>query len=102
MSPNGEANGLRYTTAFRSYCWNCVAVRAQALDAACPITCSGDPAAALGCADGATAAHAGVEALIRQRGTEQARKRLRALASEALAMHKLEPYFKNGPSKARK
>lgn len=102
LSPNGETNELRYATAFRSYCWNCLSVRAQDLDAACPTMCSGNDAATRGCADGARVAAGNVDALIRKYGRQRARKRLRALASEAEAHHKLEPYFKDGPAKAQK
>jgi hypothetical protein len=95
--PADETYALRYTLAFESYCWNCVAVKAKRLEAECPRTCKGVSAVQLGCTAGADDADFNVDQLVRQLGRAKAQKRLSALAADPTAKQKAERYFPNGP-----
>ena len=64
--PNGDPEPVRYSKAHEAFWWNCVMVRAQDLNARCPIICSGTPAAAPGCGEGAIDADDQIEELLRQ------------------------------------
>jgi hypothetical protein len=99
--PPDETYALRYTTAFESYCWNCVAVRAKRLDAQCPRRCRGLSAEELGCTAGADAADFSVDQLIRRVGREKAQRRLKTLAADPVAKQKAENYFPNGPEEEK-
>jgi len=96
-SPNGESNAVRYTTAYEAYWWNCVFVRADALDARCPFICSGNPAATLGCADGGAKATNDIDELVRRVSGKRTREYLRTLAHDPVGRLKIKPYFGSGP-----
>ena len=97
ISPNGQTNAVRYTAAYEAYWWNCVQVRAAALEERCPFTCSGNPAATQGCVDGATKASNGIDLLVRGFSKDQVEQYLRTLALDPTAQVKLKAYFTDGP-----
>lgn len=99
--PADETYAMRYTLAFESYCWNCVAVKAKRLEAECPKTCRGLSAVELGCTAGADDADFNVDQLVRQLGRAKAQKRLSALAADPTAKQKAERYFPNGPEEEK-
>ena len=96
-SPNGETNGVRYTAAFESYWWNCVMVKATALDARCPSTCSGNEAASQGCADGGVKASSGIDDLLRRFPKQRVVAYLQTLAQDSAGRLKAKRYFTSGP-----
>jgi hypothetical protein len=97
ISPNGETNAVRYTAAYEAFWWNCVLVRAEALEARCPFMCSGDAAATLGCADGGAKASNDIDGLVRRFSRKQTREYLRTLAQDPAGRLRVKPYFGNGP-----
>ena len=94
----GNVSGLperqRYRTAFESFWWNCASVKARRLQARCPFVCSGTPAAAAGCADGATDAESQIRRVVKLRGRVKAKRLVRSVAKTAAIKRKLAPYFK--------
>ena len=96
-SPNGETNGVRYTTAYEAYWWNCVLVRAESLEGRCPSACSGNDAATLGCADGSVKARNDIDELVLRFSGKRVREYLRTLAQGPAGRLKIKPYFSNGP-----
>ena len=96
-SPSGETNAARYTAAYEAFWWNCVLVRADALEARCPFMCSGNPAATLGCAHGGVKASNDIDGLVRRFSDMQTREYLRTLAKDPAAKLKMKSYFTNGP-----
>jgi len=99
--PNGEPEPVRYRTAYDAYWWNCVFVRAADLSARCPMMCSGTPAAAAGCADGANDADRDIDDATERHREEDVVRYLRSLTERAGAREKLETYFPDGPAAYR-
>ena len=97
ISPNGETNAMRYTAAFEAYWWNCVEVKAAILDATCPFACSGNAAAAAGCADGAMGVSSDIDRLLDRFPREQVQQYLRKLAHDPAATAKTKRLFPDGP-----
>ena len=97
--PNGDPEPVRYSKAHKAFWWNCVMVRAQDLNARCPIICSGTPAAARGCGEGALDAADQIEDLLRQFPPSQVQSYLKSLASSPGSREKLSGYgyFTEGP-----
>ena len=97
--PNGDPEPVRYSKAHEAFWWNCVMVRAQDLNARCPTICSGTPAAARGCGEGAIDADDQIEELLRQFPSSQVQSYLKSLASSLGAREKLNGYgyFSAGP-----
>jgi hypothetical protein len=100
-SPTGESEAQRYTRAYEAFCWNCVTVKADAIDARCPSSCSGTPAAAAGCADGAVQAAVGVSMALRKHPQGEVQRYLKGLASGSEAKRKVASYFPNGPESTK-
>jgi len=84
---------VRYTRSYEAFWWNCVSLRAATPDARCPFVCSGTPAEAQGCRDGAQAAEEGISQLVREHSVERIQAYLRSLASRPEAKDKMLPYF---------
>jgi hypothetical protein len=97
-SPSGEPEAVRYRRAFEAFWWNCLGVRAREPEAKCPSVCSGTPAAARGCADGASEADRFVTELHREQGDQKAHARLSAWAASRECRDKTENYFPDGPT----
>ena len=99
FAPNGDPERIRYTKAYEAFWWNCVMVRAQELNARCPIICSGTPAAARGCGEGANSADDQIQRLLKRFPTSKVRGYLKSLASSPGAWEKLRGYgyFSDGP-----
>jgi hypothetical protein len=100
-SPTGEPETLRYARAYEAFCWNCLLVKADSLDARCPSSCSGTPAATAGCLDGGVQAEGAVSRALRSHSRESVQRYLKACASEPVVKRKTEPYFPNGPESAK-
>jgi hypothetical protein len=100
-SPTGEPEALRYTRAYEAFWWNCVLVKADSLDARCPSSCSGTPAATAGCADGGGQAEDAVSRALRAHSRASVQRYLKARASEPDAKRKTEPYFPSGPESTK-
>jgi len=95
--PNGEEEPILYKESYEAFWWNCVMVKADNLDARCPFTCSGTPAAAAGCGDGESDADNKIEDLLAKYSRSEVKKYLRALASTEEAKKKIYPYFEGTP-----
>jgi hypothetical protein len=100
-SPTGESEAQRYTRAYEAFCWNCVMVKANAIDARCPSSCSGTPAATAGCADGGVQAAEGVSMALRMHPQGEVQRYLRGLASGQEAKRRAASYFPNGPESTK-
>jgi hypothetical protein len=97
--PNGQPEWIRYRETYEAFWWNCVAVRAADMNARCPISASGTPAAAAGAGDGAVAAMNGVRDLVKKFGTPVTQAYLKKLASPAsMIREKLHGYFDGEPT----
>ncbi|HTO09674.1 MAG TPA: hypothetical protein VMR86_21665 [Myxococcota bacterium] len=95
--PDGEPEPVRYTRAYQAFWWNCVAVRARRLDARCPFTCSGTPAASDGCAEGSSDATRDIDSLLQRFPPGRVQSYLTSLAAQPEAREKLAAYFGNTP-----
>ncbi len=78
--PTPDSERTRYEKAFVAYWWRCVETKSERLEARCPFVCSGTPAAAAGCADGATAASRNISDHVERLGEA----RTRSLLEESL------------------
>ena len=96
--PNGEPESVRYTTAYESFWWSCVVLRASNLDARCNIMCSGTPAASAGCRDGSDAVQVGIDGLLQAYGRSRTQEYLVSLARTDEAREKSGPYFRGTPA----
>jgi hypothetical protein len=96
-APDGEPEHVRYTRAYESFWWNCVSIRARRLDARCPFTCSGTPAATAGCSSGASDATRDIDSLLGRFASDRVREHLASLAAQPVAREKLATYFGNRP-----
>ena len=99
-APNGQPESVRYRVAYEPFWWNCVIVKSGDLSAHCPTSCSGTPAATLGCADGANEADQAVSALRKRHGDVRTKEYLKTLTEKSNALEKIKPYFLNGPVEA--
>ncbi|MGH9734764.1 MAG: hypothetical protein ACRD8A_09270 [Candidatus Acidiferrales bacterium] len=99
--PNGEPEPVRYKVAYEAFWWNCVAVRAANLDARCPLTTNGTPAASAGGADGAANADCQIEGLLKKHAAIEVQTYLRSIAGTPEAMEKMRPYFDKPRAEAR-
>ena len=97
IPPNGEPESVRYTKSYEAFWWNCVVVKAGDLGGRCPSTCSGTPAAAYGCSDGAMDAANQIALLLREHSVAEVKKYLQVLAEDPQGLSKTKPYFPNGP-----
>ncbi len=95
--PNGEPEPIRYQKSFEAFWWNCVMVKANNLDARCPFTCSGTPAAVAGCSDGESDAENKIADLLNKFSRSDVTQYLRSLASTEEAKKKIYPYFQETP-----
>src|SRR5215831_17209296 len=75
-SPIPTSSPSQYRQAYASFWWNCVAVKLEDENARCPFMCSGTPAAAAGCRDGAKASEKMVIGTFQNYGNLKARQRL--------------------------
>lgn len=96
-SPNGEPEPIRYQKTYEAFWWNCVMVKADNLDARCPFTCSGTPAAAAGCGDGESDAANKIADLLTKYSRSEVKQYLRSLAATEQAKKKIYPYFQETP-----
>ncbi len=95
--PNGESEPIRYKKSYEAFWWNCVMVKADNLDARCPFTCSGTPAAAAGCGAGESDADWKIADLLNKYSRSEVQQYLRSLASTEEAKKKIYPYFQETP-----
>ena len=100
-SPTVESEAQRYTRAYEAFWWNCIMLKATAMDARCPSSCSGTPAATAGCADGGVQATEAVSLALREHPPVSVQRYLRTLASEPKAKRKTASYFPGGPESAK-
>jgi hypothetical protein len=84
-TPTGESERDRYKADHEAYWWNCVMVKAERLEARCPVVCSGTPAASDGCTDGATSAERQIARLTNEHGAKKVQAYLRSFASTPAA-----------------
>jgi len=96
QQPNDQSEAARYRTAYEAFWWHCVSVKATNLSAVCPVACSGTPAAAAGCADGALNLEGQLEALLNSHPSTAVIEYLKALAATEEAHEKTNPYFTSG------
>ena len=95
--PSGEPEGVRYRHAYDAFWWNCAVVRSRDLDARCPMTCSGTPAATYGCSQGALDADGDIDDLIERYGRPRTQSHLQALVRRSDVAAKMNGYFADGP-----
>ena len=72
-------------------------LKAEDLEARCPFTCSGTPAASYGCSDGALDADRQIKQLLKIHDKAKVQRYLQTLASDPEGIEKIKPYFPNGP-----
>ncbi len=96
----GESEAVHYERAFRSLWRCCVQLRASDPEARCPFLCSGTPADAQGCADGATAAEAQIGALVERVGAKRAADQMRVAIQRTNAEPRM-PSFTCSPEQRR-
>lgn len=98
-APNGDPEPVRYTKAYEAFWWNCVIVRGRDLNAHCPFTCSGTPAATPGCAAGASNANDQIDALVKRTPAREIQAYLKEIGSSPRARQGLSGYgyFRDGP-----
>ena len=99
--PTGEAPNERYRLAYESFWWNCLAVKSEDERARCPFMCSGPPAAADGCREGASDAETIVRELTTRLGASKAKQRLQLRVSTPSARQSIRRYFPSGPERER-
>ena len=95
--PTPEPPAVRYRLAYKSFYWNCVAVRLEDEAARCPFMCSGTPATSEGCRDGAMEADKIVSDIFQTAGADDARRTLRSRLTTARAQESLKLYFPSSP-----
>ena len=99
--PTPEPPAARYRLAYESFWWNCVAVKAEDTNARCPFVCSGTPAAAEGCYEGARDAEKTVRDLISRVGVSTTTKRLESRVAMPDAKQSIRRYFPSGPQREK-
>jgi hypothetical protein len=72
-------------------------IKADDLKNRCPCTCSGTPAAAYGCSDGALDAENQINQLLEIYSVKQVQAYLQSIAVSREAKIKIAPYFPKGP-----
>jgi hypothetical protein len=95
--PNGEPEPIRYRKSYEAFWWNCVMVKADNLEARCPFTCSGTPAAVAGCVAGESNADKQITDLMNKYSRSEVQQYLRSLASTEEAKKMIYPYFQEAP-----
>jgi hypothetical protein len=100
-SPTGESEAQRYTRAYEAFWWNCVMLKANAMDARCPFMCSGTPAATKGCADGGAQAAEAISLALHEHPLVRVQRHLKTLATGPDAKRKTASYFPNGPGSTK-
>jgi hypothetical protein len=95
--PNGEPETVRYRVAYSAFWWNCVFVKSEALDARCPVTCSGTQGAAAGCAEGSTSAEDAMKRLRVHFDEGSVLNYLGTLTESPEAKAMIQPYFGGQP-----
>jgi hypothetical protein len=100
LAPSADSESVRYTEAYEAFWWNCVMVRGKDLNARCPFVCSGTPAVASGCAEGANNADEQIRALLKQFPAQRVQTYLKQIGSKSDAWQRLSGYgyFRDGPS----
>ena len=93
ISPNGEPENKRYTTAYEAFLWQCLKVRSVNLDERCQDTCSGTPCATAGCSDGGVTAENQINELITKYGKNRTPRYLKKLSNTKECKEKTKPYF---------
>jgi hypothetical protein len=84
-TPTGGSERDRYKEDHEAFWWNCVMVKAQRLEAQCPIVCSGTPASSDGCRDGAMSAERQIAGLTKEHGAKKVQAYLRSFSSTPAA-----------------
>jgi hypothetical protein len=76
-------------------------LRAESLDARCPLECSGTAGASYGCGDGANAADRNIDKLLATFPRSEVETYLRSIAAEPEARRRIEHYFGGTPRPQR-
>ena len=95
--PNG-LESVEYREAYTAFWWNCTILKSVDLNARCPFTCSGTPAATAGCRAGAVDAENQIAELEKEYGGARTREFLAFRIGEDDGYSKLQAYFQYGPT----
>ena len=95
--PNGDSEQVRYRQAYEAFWWNCTILKSVDLEARCPFTCSGTPAATAGCRAGAEDAENQIAELEKKYGRQRTQEFLAFRIGEDAGYSKIERYFPYGP-----
>ena len=80
--PNGSLMVDGYTTTYREFWLNCVMVKSRDVSRQCPWLCSGTPAVAAACADGAANATSQIAGMLRRFPRKRVLACLRAYSTQ--------------------
>jgi hypothetical protein len=93
ISPNGEPEKKRYTTAYEAFWWQCIKEKSENINKTCRIACSGTPCATFGCGDGGLDAENQISVLITKFGQDSSQEYLRKLSRTEECKEKTKYYF---------
>ncbi len=93
ISPNGEPEKKRYTTAYEAFWWQCIKDRSDNLDWQCEASCSGTSCATYGCSDGGFNAESQIDDLLKKYGKDSTQIYLKQLSNSNVSKEKTKPYF---------
>jgi len=96
-TPAGESERFRYLNAYEAFWYNCLAMLAENLDARCPASCGGTPAAGAGCARGSADASNQTKDATTSYGAARTQQALRLITADPEAMAKRAAYFGERP-----
>lgn len=93
ISPNGEPENKRYTTAYEAFWWECIKTKSDNLDNRCEDSCSGTSCATYGCSDGGFNAESQINKMVSKYGKESSQRYLKKLSNTKECKEKTKPYF---------
>jgi hypothetical protein len=98
--PAEQTDQTAYRDAYTAFWWNCAIVKSIDLNARCPNTCTGAPAATAGCSAGAADAQDQIADLEKKHGPVRTREILSLRIGEDDGYSHLRSYFPYGPKLA--
>jgi hypothetical protein len=96
VPPNG-LESVEYGEAYTAFWWNCTILKSVDLNARCPFTCSGTPAATAGCRAGAVDAENQIAEIEKKYGRPRTQEFLAFRIGEDEGYSKIQRYFPYGP-----
>jgi hypothetical protein len=94
ISPNGEPENKRYTTAYEAFWWQCVKVKSENLEKRCKSSCSGSSCATYGCSEGGSDAESQIKDFVAKYGKDCTQRYLKQSSKTKECKEKTKPYFR--------